>query len=83
MIAMTPEQLIALKAQIAEAEAAYHNLQLGLSARVVVDSNGERVEFTAANRADLALYIQKLKSQLPVEEMCFNPAAYAPMNFLF
>lgn len=53
----TPEQLV-------EAENAYHQLMLGRSARVVVDRNGERVEFTSANKASLAQYIQELKREL-------------------
>lgn len=53
-----------LTQQIAEAEAEYHKLQLGLKARVMVDQNGERVEFTSANRQDLRKYIDELKAQL-------------------
>lgn len=84
MVMMTPQEIEALKVKIAEAEAAYHNLQLGLQARVVVDSNGERVEFTAANRQDLYNYIQRLKGQLPAVDLCVDlPAAYGPMRFLF
>jgi len=47
-----------------DAKAAYHRLQMGTSARVVVDYNGERVEYTAANRVSLAQYIQSLETQL-------------------
>ena len=49
------------QARLAEAEEAYHRLQTGVSARVVVDSNGERIEFTAANRRYLISYIQQLR----------------------
>jgi hypothetical protein len=49
---------------LADAEAAYHSLLTGKSARVLVDQNGERVEFTAANRASLAAYIADLKRLL-------------------
>lgn len=44
-----------------EARAAYHQLVTGTMPRVVVDQNGQRVEFTAANRGNLALYIQELE----------------------
>lgn len=56
----TPSQLACL---LADAEKAYHQLITGTMPRVVVDQNGERVEFTAANRQDLAAYIQTLRSQ--------------------
>lgn len=46
------------------AEAAYHDLMTGRSARVVVDQNGERVEFTAANAPRLQAYIESLKEQI-------------------
>lgn len=49
---------------LVEAEAAYHALMIGQSARVVVDSNGERVEYTAANSAKLEAYIQSLKYKI-------------------
>lgn len=47
-----------------EARAAYHRLMLGLSPRVVVDQNGERVEYTAANAPRLQQYIAGLEMQL-------------------
>lgn len=72
-----------LEQQIAEAEESYHNLLIGRSARVVVDQNGERVEFTAANRADLYNYIQRLKSQLNPAVPAFDPTAYHPTTFVF
>lgn len=46
------------------AESAYHDLITGAKPRVVVDQNGERVEFTAANSSKLAQYIKSLKNQL-------------------
>lgn len=80
---LTPEQRATLTAQLAEAEAAYHSLQIGGSARVVVDQNGERVEFSAANRQGLYAYIMQLKSQLGL----FNPGCgvgpLAPAGFFF
>jgi hypothetical protein len=53
----TPEQLT-------QAETAYHQLMTGKSPNVVVDQNGERVEFTAANPVKLAQYIQMLRNEL-------------------
>lgn len=49
-------------------------------ARVVVDQNGERVEFVAANSVGLYNYIKELEAKL-------NPAPVVPANgpayFLF
>lgn len=53
-----------LAEQLADAKAAYHELLVGRSARVFVDQNGERVEYTAANRADLRKYIQELEAEI-------------------
>ena len=52
-----------LAEKIEDAEKSLHNLQTGKSARVVVDQNGERVEFTPANSSKLAAYIADLKRQ--------------------
>lgn len=49
------------KRRLAEAEEAMHQLQLGLQARVFVDQNGERIEYTAANRTQLRSYIERLR----------------------
>lgn len=49
--------------QLAEAEAAYHQLMTGKAVRVVVDQNGERIEYVQANVAKLAAYIDQLKRQ--------------------
>jgi hypothetical protein len=38
-----------------------HDLRTGRSARVVVDQNGERCEFTSANVAGLRAYIDELE----------------------
>lgn len=48
---MTPEQL-------ADAKLKYHLLVTGGSAREVVDQNGERISFNAANADRLLAYIR-------------------------
>ena len=53
-----------LAEQLADAKAAFHELVVGRSARVFVDQNGERVEYTAANRADLQKYILELEAKI-------------------
>lgn len=63
--------------QLAEAKAAYHELVMGKAARVVVDQNGERVEFVSANRQGLYLYIQQLERQLTTPATApSGPAGY-------
>lgn len=47
---------------LTQAQAAYHDLMIGVSARVVVDQNGERVEYTAANASRLQAYITSLQN---------------------
>ncbi|QTG12345.1 phage tail protein [Agrobacterium tumefaciens] len=53
-----------LQERIADAKAALHDLMTGRRVRVVVDQNGERVEYSAANRADLSAYIAMLEAEL-------------------
>lgn len=48
--------------RLADAKARYHELLTGQSVRVLVDQNGERIEYTAANREKLAMYIQDLEA---------------------
>lgn len=62
---------------LADAKAAYHALITGKSPRVVVDQNGERVEFTAANKAGLAQYIQSLQNSIS------NTSLNRPMRVYF
>lgn len=79
---MACPQLTPLEKQIAEAEVAYHQLQLGQALVEIVDQNGERVRFNPANRQNLYLYIQQLKAQLPQEQFCLMPSN-GPAGFLF
>ena len=53
-----------LAEKLVKAEDAYHQLMTGTMARVVVDQNGERVEFTPANASRLRAYIEDLKLQI-------------------
>lgn len=66
--------------QLVEARAAYHDLVTGKAARVVVDQNGERVEFVSANRSQLYLYIQSLERQVAAEP---TYPSNGPAGFLF
>lgn len=53
--------------KLVEAEAAYHELMLGRAPSVVVDQNGERVEYTRARKADLLAYIADLRDLIAQE----------------
>lgn len=53
--------------KLVEAEAAYHNLMVNGAVRVVVDQNGERVEYTAVNAPRLLAYIADLKALIAAE----------------
>ncbi len=61
---MTPEEKLALEADLADAKRQYHLLVTGQQARVYVDQPGERVEFTSGNRSALAQYIGTLENKL-------------------
>lgn len=77
--------IIATNALLNDARKAYHALMTGTSPRVVVDQNGERVEFTAANKQGLYSYIQQLEAQLGAG--CGGTptpmAQYHPATFVF
>lgn len=80
--------MAATQQQLDDAEKAYNDLMLGRSARVVVDQNGERVEFTPARKADLYGYIQQLRSELGLNSASpSDPYALArkfgPAGFVF
>jgi hypothetical protein len=62
-----------------EAKNAYHALNTGTLAKVIVDQNGERVEFNTANRASLYQYIKELEMELGMD----NVNAYPPLKFIF
>lgn len=73
-----------LQEQLADARKAYHELQTGRSARVVVDgADGARVEFTAANRQSLYNYILELEAKVGVATA--RPAQFnnGPAGFVF
>lgn len=67
-----------LQERLTEAEAAYHDLQLGKAAVEFRDANGELTRYTAANSARLARYIESLKAQIAV-----STAEQAPLRPFF
>lgn len=60
-MALSAEEVTLYTQRLTEAQTAYHNLTVGGHARVVVDQNGERVEFTAPNAQRLRAYIMELQ----------------------
>lgn len=62
-----------LKLWLAEAEVAYHKLNLGQQAKVFVDQNGERIEYNASTRGQLLAYIESLKLQINGTETAGSP----------
>lgn len=76
------ERRLEIEAQLREARTAYHALITGTMARVVVDQNGERVEFVASNRTGLYNYIQKLEAELAAASGC-APLVSGPARFIF
>ena len=77
---LTPDQIAALTAKLAEAEAAYHSLMIGGGVREFHDQNGERVVYSEAGAASLLTYINGLRAQLG---MCPYGAPVArPLGFV-
>lgn len=79
---LTPAEKTLMQARLDDAKQAYHDLVTGTKARVIVDQNGEKVEFTAPNRQALYAYIQELERILcpPTQSPSFN---LMPMRFTF
>lgn len=68
--------------KLREAQEALHLLNLGQSARVFVDQNGERVEYTPANRAALERYVSQLELAVAAERSGGN-VQRTPKNLKF
>lgn len=54
---------LTLQQRIDDAKAKYHSLITGRAPRVVVDQNGERVEYAPTNADKLKAYIQTLEDE--------------------
>ena len=68
-----------LASRVSEAQAALHQLATGKMVRVVVDQNGERVEFTMVNIGTLRAYIADLMAQ----QTGADSLVRRPLRFLF
>ncbi|AEY69576.1 head-tail joining protein [Burkholderia phage vB_BceS_AH2] len=69
-------------AKLQAARDAYDALMTGKMARVVVDQNGERVEFVAANAQRLLAYINSLQAECDAAASG-AVRARGPFNFVF
>lgn len=78
MVVTDPAERAILQVRLTEAREAYHKLQMGQSARVLVDQNGERVEFTPTTVSRLASYIASLEAALGI-----GCAVSGPMGFIW
>lgn len=67
--------------RLAEARTARHKLITGQMARVFMDQNGERVEFTQTNIAMLDRYIRELEGE--VSPSLAGLKAPRPIGFIF
>jgi hypothetical protein len=79
-MALSPDDVVLFTQRLADATTAYHQLMTGRLAATVVDQNGERVSFTAANADLLKAYIDDLKSQLGLVDKSQMPTAF---KFIF
>lgn len=66
--------------KIEAAKDAYHRLMTGKMARVVIDQNGERVEFVAANAPRLLAYIKQLEAECAPSGLT---RPQGPIGFIF
>lgn len=56
--------LATLQQWLSEAQIAYHTAMLSGTVTVVVDQNGERIEYGRSNPANLLKYIASLQAQI-------------------
>lgn len=72
-----------IKAELDSALAAYRRLTEGGAARVVQDSDGSRIEYTAANSGRLLMRIQLLQAQYAACLTGATPVVTKPLQFFF
>lgn len=73
----------AIKAKLDAAQAAFDRLISGRAIRVVVDSDGSRIEYTSANQSKLYQYLQLLQAQYDACIGGTKPAVTKPLQFVF
>lgn len=60
--------LATIRERLTVARDQYHRLMTGKAIRVMVDQNGERVEYTAVSAANLQRYIKDLEGMLDASD---------------
>jgi len=78
---LTAAEIAAIKVRIAKLEAAYDAIMSGTGIKRFVDQNGEQVEYTTANAANLLALINSLKAMID----CGFARSYKPrpIGFVF
>lgn len=71
--------LVQLQTWLIEAELALHKLATGQTVIVVIDQNGERVEYSRSSMANLRAYIGDLKAQI-AQAGGTGPATVGPLR---
>lgn len=80
-----PDPTLTACQRLMQADQAYHDLMTGALARSVTDENGENLQYTATNKAQLFAYIQALQPLCPAYlaiSLSLNPYR-PPVRFLF
>ena len=78
---LTPAEKAAIRARIIKLEAQYDDIISGRAVKRFVDQNGEQVEYTTANSAQLLAFINSLKAMID----CGFQRRYRPrpIGFIF
>lgn len=72
-----------IKTKLDAALAALDRLTLGGAVRVIVDSDGSRIEYSTANRPSLVAYVQLLQAQYDACVTGNRAVVTRPINFVF
>lgn len=78
---MTPEELLAKKLLLAEAEMSLHRLLTGTKEQSLSFGAGKSVAYTQANISELRRYINELKDEIAQAEGRGNPRG--PIRFIY
>lgn len=73
---------VIIRERLTRAREQYDKLMNGKAVRVIVDQNGERVEFSAVKSGDLAQYIRELEQQLGAATGGL-PVVRGPLRFMW
>ena len=63
-MSLSPEEIAVIKARLAEAKKAYHEIMMGKGTAEVRDSDGSSIRYTTANASRLKAYIAELEELL-------------------